>query len=293
MNTPSPIRHYNGIFTDTHNWDKFEHRAGDVFICVPPKSGTTWMQSICGLLIFGNPDAEIAYPELSPWIEFRLSSKSIETRLAQLSAQTHQRYIKSHSPLDGIPYFEDCTYLVAHRHPLDVHFSMWHHVQNMNLDQIDHLYTDDTAANFNAFLTNSIEAEGLDQPSLELITHHLKTARAMAHLPNVHMFHYDTMSNDLHGQMQRVATAIGVSHPPEIFEKLVGKATFKSMKANALRTAPGVKGGLYKDPSAFFNSGQGRKWESKLNDAQIADYNAKIAALLSAEDIRYLEAGLE
>ncbi len=293
MNTPSPIRHYSGIFTDTHNWDKFGHRSGDIFICVPPKSGTTWMQSICGLLIFGNPEAEIAYPELSPWIEFRLSSKSIETRLAQLSAQTHQRYIKSHSPLDGVPYFEDCTYLIGHRHPLDVHFSMWHHVQNMNLDQIDHLYTDDTAANFSAFLTNNIEAEGLDQPSLELIAHHLKTARAMAHLPNVHMFHYDTMSNDLHGQMQRVAAAIGASHPPETFKKLVAKATFKSMKENAHRTAPGVKGGLYKDPSAFFNSGKGRKWENKLNEEQIAAYNAKITALLSVEDVRYLETGLE
>ena len=287
------MRHYSGVFTDTHNWDKFEHRSNDVFICIPPKSGTTWMQSICGLLILGNPEAGISYPELSPWIEFRLSSKSIETRLAQLSAQTHQRYIKSHSPLDGVPYFEDCTYLVGHRHPLDVHFSMWHHVQNMNLSQIDHLYTDDTAANFKAFLTNSIEAEGLDQPSLELIAHHLKTARAMSNLPNVHMFHFDTMSNDLHGQMQRVAAAIGVSHPPELFEKLVAKATFKSMKANALLTAPGVKGGLYKNPSSFFNSGKGRKWEGKLNKAQIADYNARIATLLGDEDVRYLEFGLK
>lgn len=251
------------------------------------------MQSICGLLIFGDPEAEITYAELSPWIEFRLSSKSIETRLAQLSAQTHQRYVKSHSPLDGVPYFEDCTYLVCHRHPLDVHFSMWHHVQNMNLDQIDHLYTDDTAANFEAFLTNGIEDEGLDQPSLELIAHHLKTARAIAHLPNVHMFHYATMSHDLHGQMQRVAAAIGASHPPELFDKLVAKATFKSMKANAVRTAPGVAGGLYKDPSAFFNSGTGRKWAGKLNEVQIANYNARIAALLSVEDVRYLEVGFE
>ncbi len=292
MTTPSPIRHYNGIFTDTHNWDNFEHRPGDVFICVPPKSGTTWMQAICGLLIFGDPDAQIAYPELSPWIEFGPSSKSIETRLAQLSAQTHQRFIKSHSPLDGVPYFEDCTYLVCHRHPLDVHFSMWHHVQNMRIDQLNHLHTDDTAANFKAFLDNGIEGEGLDQPSLALIAHHLKTARALGDRPNVHMFHYATLSDDLHGQMQRVAAAIGASHPPELFDKLVAKATFKSMKSNAVLTAPGGAGGLYKDPSAFFNSGKGRKWEGKLNEAQITDYNAKIATFLNVKDVRYLETGL-
>ena len=292
MNTFRPTRQYRGVLTDTHNWENFEHRAGDVFICVPPKSGTTWMQSICGLLIFGDPEAEIAYPELSPWLDFRLSSKSIESRLAQLSAQTHQRFIKSHSPLDGVPYFENCTYIVVHRHPLDVHFSMWHHVQNMKLDLINHLHTDDINANFEAFLGNSIENEGLDQPSLALIIHHLATARAMEHLPNVHMFHSDNMSNDLHGQMQRVASAIGVSHSPDLFEKLVSKATFKSMKANAHLTAPGSKGGLYKDPSSFFNSGKGRKWEGKLDEHQIAAYNAKIASMLSVEDVRYLERGL-
>ena len=286
-----PQRHYSGIFTDSHNWDKFEHHSGDVFICVPPKSGTTWMQSICGLLIFGDPDAEISYPELSPWIEFRLSSKSIETRLAQLSAQTHRRFIKSHSPLDGVPFFDNCIYLIAHRHPLDVHFSMWHQVRNMNLVQIDHLYTDDRAANFTKFLFNSIENEGLDQPSLESLALHLKTARAIAHLPNVHMFHYDKLSSDLNGQMQRVAKAIGVSHSQKLFERLVVKATFKSMKANAVLTAPGVKGGLYKDPSSFFHSGKGRKWEGKLNDEQIAQYNATMATLLNADDVRYLEAG--
>ncbi len=292
MNISGPIRHYSGVFTDTHNWDRFDHRSGDVFICVPPKSGTTWMQSICGLLIFGDPEAEISYPELSPWIDFRFSSKSIETRLAQLSAQTHQRFIKSHSPLDGVPFFEECTYLIVHRHPLDVHFSMRNHVQNMTLDQLDHLYSDDIDASFTAFLSNSIENEGLDQPSIESLTHHLKTAHAIAHLPNVHMFHYETLSSDLHGQMQRVATAIGASHPPELFAKLVFKATFKSMKANALLAAPGVKGGLFKDPSSFFYSGKGRKWEGKLNVQQIANYNAKMATLLNVKDVRYLEAGI-
>ncbi len=292
MSNPKGIRHYQGVFTDTHNWAKFAHRPGDVFICVPPKSGTTWMQSICGLLIFGDPDAEIAYPEVSPWIEFRLSSKSTEAKLEWLSRQTHQRFIKSHSPLDGVPFFEECVYIVVHRHPLDVHFSMWHHVQNMKIDHIDHLHTDDISANFEAFLANSIKDEGLDQPSLELITRHYQTARAISHLPNVHMFHYNTLSQDLHGQMQRVAAAIGVSHPPELFEKLVAKATFKSMKENAVRTAPGAVGGLYKDPSAFFESGTSRKWEGKLNAIQLAAYDTRIAGLLSAEDIRYLEAGL-
>ncbi|MEP3944450.1 sulfotransferase domain-containing protein [Ascidiaceihabitans sp.] len=284
-------RPYKGVFTDTRNWDRFEHRPGDVFVCVPPKSGTTWMQTICGLLIFGDPDADVSYPEISPWIEFSLSSKTVDARLEMLATQTHRRFIKSHTPLDGIPYFEGCTYLACHRHPLDVHFSMWHHVQNMKIDHIDHLHTQDRTANFNAFLANSIENEGLDQPSLELITHHYETARARAKLPNVHLFHYATLSQDLSGQMRRIAKALNISHPDALFDALVEKATFKSMKANALKTAPGAKGGLYKDPNAFFNSGQGRKWDGILDAHQLARYRRRVANLLAPDDVIYLETG--
>ena len=112
------------------------------------------------------------------------------------------------SGLDGVPFFDNYTYLIAHCHPLDVHFSIWHQVRNMNLVQIDHLYTDDIAANFTKLLSNSIENEGLDQPSLESLALHLNTARAIALLSNVYMFHYDTLSSDLIGQMQRVAKAM-------------------------------------------------------------------------------------
>ncbi len=284
-------RHYQGVFTDTHNWDNFEHRSGDVFICVPPKSGTTWMQTICGLLIFGDPNAELAYPEISPWIDFRLSSKTIEQRLATLTAQPHQRFIKSHTPLDGIPFFDDCTYLVVHRHPLDVHFSMGNHVRNMRLDTIDHLYTDDISANFKAFLNNGFEGEGLDQPSLASIARHLSTAKAISHLPNVYMFHYETLTKNLYSQMERIAQAIGASPKPELFAVLVAKATFKSMKANAHLTAPGAAGGLFKDPSVFFHSGTGQKWKGKLNESEIDLYNKRIAELLNSDDVSYIETG--
>jgi hypothetical protein len=84
-----------------------------------------------------------------------------------------------------------------------------------------------------------------------------------------------------------------VSHPPELFDRLASKATFKSMKADAHLTAPGAKGGLYHDPSSFFNSGKGRKWIGKLNETQTAEYTAKIAVELSVDEVRYIETGLE
>jgi sulfotransferase family protein len=44
---------------------------------------------------------------------------------AQLAAQEHRRFIKTHTPLDGIPLDPRVTYLVTARHPLDVAVSLY------------------------------------------------------------------------------------------------------------------------------------------------------------------------
>src|SRR5687767_10791972 len=52
--TPRP--RYRSIIADSARWDGFVFRPGDVVISTPPKSGTTWMQMLCALLIFDGPE---------------------------------------------------------------------------------------------------------------------------------------------------------------------------------------------------------------------------------------------
>ena len=92
--------------------------------------------------------------------------------------------------------------------------------------------------------------------------------------------------------MERIAQAIGVSQPPELFEALIAKATFKSMKANAHLRAPGAVGGLFAAPSVFFHSGTGQKWKGKLTETEIGQYNTRMTELLETDDIYYLETGV-
>jgi hypothetical protein len=41
---------------DSARWEDFRFRpGGDLVITTPAKCGTTWMQTICGLLIFQDP----------------------------------------------------------------------------------------------------------------------------------------------------------------------------------------------------------------------------------------------
>ena len=52
---------------DSIRWQRFSARAGDIIISTPPKSGTTWMQMICALLIFQRAtwDGEVAHVNLA------------------------------------------------------------------------------------------------------------------------------------------------------------------------------------------------------------------------------------
>ncbi len=52
----APRTHYRSIIADSARWDGFVFRPGDVVISTPSKSGTTWMQMLCALLIFDGPD---------------------------------------------------------------------------------------------------------------------------------------------------------------------------------------------------------------------------------------------
>ena len=65
----APIR-YRSNDEDSGRWLDFEHRPGDIVISTRSKCGTTWMQMICALLVFGSPRLPVPLSELSPWLDW-------------------------------------------------------------------------------------------------------------------------------------------------------------------------------------------------------------------------------
>ena len=95
------------------------------------------MQMICALLIFQTPDLPAPLAELSPWLDWLITPR--DQVLARLEAQEHRRFIKTHTPLDGLPLDPRATYIVVGRHPLDMAVSLYHQGSNINRDRVREL----------------------------------------------------------------------------------------------------------------------------------------------------------
>ena len=105
-------------------WLGFPFRPGDIVITTLPKSGTTWMQMICALLIFQTPELPDPLWQLSPWLDS--PTMPPERVFAHLEEQRHRRFIKTHTPLRHIPSDPRVTYVATARHPLDAFVSLYH-----------------------------------------------------------------------------------------------------------------------------------------------------------------------
>jgi hypothetical protein len=273
---PTQTATYKGPITDTARWAGFTPRPDDVFVCTPPKCGTTWTQAICALLIFGRADHGHQPAIISPWLDAGFAP--IEDVLELLDAQTHRRFVKTHSPLDGIPYHPSCIYLAVFRDPRDAFFSMINHRDNMT-DQ-------DLAASLpsgpNAFadwLTGTRAAGTWDAWPLSSIIHFFNTYWRFRDLDNVHVYHYADMTNDLPGAIARMAAALDINVTPAQLTEFVRAASFDNMKRNAAQFAP-ESPGFWKKQSDFFSRGADRHWQQALSDAELAAFDQRLVELL-------------
>jgi aryl sulfotransferase len=272
-------------------WALFKPRDGDIYICTPPKSGTTWMQSICGMLVFGDAAVNPGIGTTSRWIDSAFNDEA--EVLACLDAQTHRRYIKTHTPLDGITYDPGGTYLTVYRHPLDVIFSAQSHLRNMKNGALDHLIAEDMNAAVRDWIDAPFSPNDNIGGSLESLVHHYLSYRQFAPLPNIQLFHNEDLKHDLPGAITRLGQILGQDLSAPFVEAVAHAATFSSMKANAANFAPSADRGIWKDNAQFFASGSSRKWDGALSAEVMDHYGKRMDTLLGSGDSAWFETGAQ
>jgi hypothetical protein len=289
------LQRYRNVVFDSLRWDGFVFRDGDIVISTPPKCGTTWMQMICALLIFKGPALPLPLTELSPWLD--MQTAPVADVVAALEAQQHRRFIKTHTPLDGVPFDERVTYICVGRDPRDVALSMDNHSANMDLDVLlaararavglDDLAellpegppprSDDPVERFWAWMDRD-PAQGMG--GLAATLHHFGTFWDRRHRSNVVLFHYADMEADLDGEMRRVAAALDIDVAGPVWPSLVAAATYDSMRSRADELAPEVKiPGFWRDNTRFFNRGQSGQWRALMDNDGRTRYEARVKEL--------------
>jgi hypothetical protein len=128
---------YRSWMSDNLRWDALELREGDIVISAPSKCGVTWTQRLVSLLVFDGPDLPGPMSTVSPWLDLNL--RPIEEVVADLNAQNHRRFIKTHTPLDGLVLDDRVTYIGVGRDPRDAAMSELFQWDNMNLNRIREL----------------------------------------------------------------------------------------------------------------------------------------------------------
>ena len=286
---------YRSLIADSARWDDFPFRAGDIVISTPPKCGTTWTQMLCALLIFDGPVFPAPLDELSPWLD--MCNQSLDDVRAKLAAQTHRRFIKTHAPLDGIPLRDEVTYVVVGRDPRDVAVSYEHHTANMDYDRFLELRTQvmggDGVAEFGRpgiAITDPVErlrafvrSDTLTGPlTLAAVLRHMTTAWEHRRDHNVLLLHYADLKADLVGETRRLAAVLGIPLDEHRAHELTREAGIDRMRARAREVAPAASQGNWKDPAAFFRSGGGGEWRDRFAAEDVAEYQARVAALAPA-----------
>jgi len=295
--TDAPVR-YRSPDEDSARWLELPLRAGDIVVSTRSKSGTTWVQMICALLVFQTPELPQPLWKLSPWVDW--VGTPMHTLSEQLSAQRHRRFLKTHTPLDGLPLDPDVQYIVVARHPLDMAVSLYHQGDNIDRSVVAELTNQPAPDRATlparpplhewvlAWMTSTAPpSERLD--TLPGAMWHFDDAWRRRHEPNVTLVHYHDLTRDLGGEMRRLAARLDFTIRDAVWSDLVNAATFTEMKERATDLAPDPGGhGVLKDMTAFFRSGTPGEGARVLTPREMEDYNARVAALAPDDLVAWL-----
>ncbi len=320
---------YRSLMSDNQRWEALQLREGDIVISAPSKCGMTLTQRLIALLVFDGPELPGPMSTLSPWLDQTI--RPIEEVVATLEAQKHRRFIKTHTPLDGLVLDDRVTYIGVGRDPRDAAMSMFFQSSNMDPERMRALHDAAMPSRGpHAVEVPSRPAPGLlprrpagpppQEPfgppraglspldefhhwmeapivppegmgSLATILHHFGSLWRRRDLPNVAMFHYADYQQDLAGELDRLGALLGYELGRDRIEELAKHASLNAMRSRAAEFAPNATDGLWRSDERFFRTGGRGEWRDVFAEREHRRYAARCAELASWDLIDWSHEG--
>ena len=273
---------------DSAGWDTYPMRGDDIIISTYPKCGTTWMQRIVGMLVFGNADP-FPVQDSSPWPDFRLIPPEVVAEIG--AGQNHRRFFKSHLPFDALPYYRGIKYIHVARDGRDAAMSFYNHKANYTSETVEHLleisrndskFGDDFAFvpsdpsdHFHDWLDGDEDALGDVGASFFVVENSFWAAR---HEPDVLLVHYNDLKADRGDEMRRIAQFLDIQIPEQQWPAIIEAAGFDAMK-NAAEALMPTAGNIWKGGGkTFLNKGTNGRWHDVYRPEDLARYDDRVAA---------------
>jgi aryl sulfotransferase len=255
---------------------------------------------VLNLLHGGREGASLG--DTSPWVDMRLTP--LDEVMSRLEAQRSRRFVKTHLPLDGLPYFPTVKYIVVGRDARDVFMSLWNHYRNYNPDFYERI--NDSASLVGAalpycpsdvrqlwrwWITRGLfewESEGYP---FWANMRHVQSWWNYRHLPNILFVHFNDLLSDLEGEILRVAGFLDIETPEDTLPSIVDAVTFKTMKTNAERILPNFGDAFRGGAQTFIYKDTNGRWIEVLTAGDLELYEAAADRELSSECALWLEHG--
>lgn len=296
--------HYRSLMHDSARWEHFVLRHGDVVVSTPPKAGTTWTQTICLMLLHNTVDLPAPVSKLSPWLDQQVLA--IDDVVEALDAQSGRRVIKTHTPLDGLPFVEGVAYVCVARDPLDMAMSMVDHQGNLDMDRVLELRAtavgNDDLAEFGPRLEAPRDSMQRlhdwicgDPPyslsSLRRALHHWDTFWQVADDPRIGLLHYGDLRHDRVREVAYLAALFGLEPNLERDMAIVAATDFEVMRSQAARFAPNASVRMWRNDEAFFRAGRRNAADEVLDTELLATYHEVVAEQVSPQLAEWVHHG--
>lgn len=303
---PPPPREYSQHpLIDSTRWRVYNHRPGDIVISTSYKTGTTWTQTIVANLLYQDGNFPASVSDMAPWLDMALPP--LEEIAEGLEAQTGRRFIKTHLPLDGMPYFETARYIVVGRDARDVFMSIFNH--HTGYSDFIRGYTQEFAAGlgrefpldfadihdmWRLWINKSwYDWESSGYPYWSHL-HHVQSWWDYRHLPNALFVHFADLLEDPEKQIRRIARHIDVTIDEEQLPGILQRISFGGMKESFHTSIMPMAPDLFKGGAqTFMNKGTNGRWRGVLTEEELAEWQAAVDRELTHDCAEWLEHGGE